>query len=263
MTKGIDKARETAKKIKGSVDSEKAIEKKEMSNALATVKENENLAKLYKDNAHLGSDNLAGSLPLLKIHSVGKSVKNELADGKEPKDGYFFYTKDGTQYESVICHILSISSGYRAPGLGEDKDKKRFNQLMGGVIVDGKDLKPFITYISGKRLNPMWEFGKEASKYTKNSEFPVPLFALKVKLTTRSEKNDYGKSWLIDFEIVKGEGGEPEVITDEGSFVYLKDNVGIIEDTMKKIITNSSDEEIPLPEENFNQEQDFDVPEDA
>lgn len=240
---GIAKARKTAEGIKVKTASEKKAANEVVDRELAKLQESPELVKMYRDNAELGSENLSGSLPLLKIHKAGRS-KNELADGSEPEDGYFFYKQDGSQYEKIDCHILSISRGFRAPGMDNRKKDKIFNQLMGGVIIekDG-DLKPFLTYITGLKLAPMWEFGKEASKYTKRSRFPIPLFALSVKLTTKSEKHQYGESWIVNFEIVKNEDGTPVIVTDEGLFVYLKDHVSTIQETMERIITAKSGED--------------------
>ena len=253
---GIGKARKTAKEIKSKIVSERSerkVEEEALETALAKVQKTPGLAKMYRDNASLGSENLSGSLPLLKIHAVGKSLSNQLDDGTEPNDGWFFYSQDGSQYEQVVCHILSISKSFRAPGIGSKSNEQVFNQMMGGVIVNNGDLKPFIMYLTGLRLAPMWEFGKEVGKYTKRKELPIPLFAFKVMLTTNQEKHQYGQSWAIKFEVVKDEDGVPEVVTDEGLFVFLRDNVSTIQGTMEKIITSRSGEssydETPHPAE--------------
>lgn len=241
--KGIDKVRKTAEGVRSKVASERKAESEKVDKELAKLQESPNLVQLYKDHAELGSENLSGSLPLLKIHKAGRS-KNELTDGSEPKDGYFFYRQDSSQYEKINCHILSISRGFRAPGMDNRKEDKIFNQLMGGVIIE-KDgnLKPFLMFITGLKLAPMWEFGKEASKYTKRSKFPIPLFALSVELTTKSEKHKWGESWIVNFEIARNEDGTPVIVTDEGLFVYLKDNVSTIQKTMERIITAKSGED--------------------
>lgn len=238
---GINKARETAKEIGTKVTSEKRAGKEAAESALAKLQKNPNLVQMYRDNADLGSEHLSGSLPLLKIHKVEKS-KNELADGKEPNDGWFFYSQDKSQYKEINCHILSISRGFRAPGMDDRKDEKIFNQLVGGVITNDGALKPFLMYITGLKLAPMWEFGKEASKFTKRSDLPIPLFALSVKLTTSPAEHRWGKSWIVNFEIVQNEDDTPVIVTDEGLFVFLRDHVSTIQGTMERIITAKSGE---------------------
>lgn len=241
-----DKLRKKAKSL--GKETKEAKEKKmaEAKSALVAMQNNPELAKMYKDNADVGAKNLMGELPLLKIHSVGKSRKNELADGTEPNDGYFFYKPTREQFEEIECHVLTISKGFRAEGMEDAKGEKRiiFNQILAGAIVDGKSIKPFIVYLTGMKLANMWEFGKEASKYTKAKPVPIPMFALKVKLTTeKSAEHKWGRSWIIKFEIIRDEKGNPIVVTDPGRFQFLRDQVEAIEDTIAKLIEAKSTEE--------------------
>ena len=207
---------------------------------------------LFQENAEVGSKNLSGELPLLKVHAAGRSQKNELADGSEPKDGAFFYKPTREQFDSVIVHILSVSRGFRAEGLEDKKDI--FNQIVSGVIVDGAELKPFTMYFTGLKLQNLWNFGKEASAYTKAKPVPVPMFALTVKLTTKKVAHKFGKSWVVEFEILRQEGGAPIVVTDEGLFVYLKDNVEIVEGTINTLIDSKAGEKVA--------DLDYDIPDD-
>ncbi len=223
------------------------------------VEDNTELAQMYKDNALVGAENLSGELPLLKVHTQGKSSTNLLADGSKPQDGYFFYKPLGTEYKTLDAHILTISRGFRAKGLEQKgaEDKIVFNQIIGGVFKEGNEYRPFLMYMSGKKLQPMWDFGKEASKYTRAKPIPVPMFALTVKLTTESEKNDFGESWLVKFKIEE-ENGAPVLITDPGEFTFLKDNVQTVADTIAQIIaakeikgagSAAGSDEPPLPDE--------------
>jgi len=249
-----DKLRKKVDLMKAEKKAEEKVESKAAENALVTVRQNPELVKMYEDNAQVGARNLIGELPLLKIHKIGKSTKNELADGSEPKDGWFFYRPTQEQFETIECHILTISKGFRAEGMQGKKDV--FNQLMAGVIINNGDIKPFITYLTGLKLSPMWEFGKEAHKYTNAKPIPIPMFALKVKLTTEEVSHDFGKSWVIKFKILKNENGFPVVVTDQGRFQYLKDCVETVEDTIESLISVRSTEqaveqgeEVPLPVE--------------
>lgn len=233
---GKKKARAVADKIKKEDELEVTKKTKEAELALAHVANNEELSTLYKDNAGLGAENLGGSLPMLKVHATGRSV-NELANGKEPKDGQFFYNQTAEAFDTIECHILSISRGFRSEGF-EDKTKTTFNQIMAGVITNSDDLKPFIIYMSGMKLSPMWDFGKEASKYTKAQPVPIPMFALKVKLTTGKETHKFGKSWVINFNIIKDKDDNPLVVTDPGLFTYLRDHVNTIQEAIESLISN-------------------------
>jgi len=213
-----------------------------------SVSLNDNLVKLYKDNATVGAENLSQELPLLKIHATGRSTSNELANGKEPNDGYFFYKPTREQFKEITAHILTISRGFRAEGLEGKQDV--FHQVLSGVIVDNGEMKPFMMYFTGIKLSNLWAFGKEASAYTKAKPVPIPMFALTVKLTTAKEKHSYGTSWVVQFEIVKDDKGIPEVIADEGTFVFLRDSISTVEETVNSLISartgEEEDGEIPL-----------------
>jgi len=239
-----DKAKATAEKIKADVAKSKEIQeqpkdlteaKTKVQNQLQAISNDQALVDMYKSNAEVG-----GSLPLLKVHTLGKSTKNELADGSQPKDGWFFYKPTGEQFETLTCHILTISRGYVTPDMN---NKDKFNQILAGVIVDEKGLKPFLMYMTGTKLSNMWDFGKDARKYTKAKPFPIPMFALTVNLTTETKATQFGKSWIINFEIEKNEDNSPVLITDPGLFQALKDMVGEVKETIENLINKKSSEE--------------------
>lgn len=238
---GYDKAKEIAEKLKEEKSEKEELEvlkKEEIVNELAALASNTTLAQMYKDNSTLGADNLGGELPILKVHAVGKSTKNELADGSEPNDGYFFYKQTGEQFETIDCHILTISRGYKATPM-EEGGKPQFNQLVGGVF--GEDYKPFIMYFSGTKLQRLWEFGKTVSKYTHAKPVSIPMFALTVRMSTEKIQTSFGKSWVINFEIVRSDDkNSPKIVLDEGEFTFLKDTVESTQQMIESIITNRS-----------------------
>lgn len=218
-----------------------------MTDALALVKSNAELAKLYNDSSKLGSQNLQGAIPMLKIHTTNKSVGNELLDGKEPHDGWFFLTGNQEEFQSPLVHILTVSRGFRAEGMVDKstgkKGAEKFNQILGGVIVDGEEFKPFIMYFTGIRLSKLWEFGKEVSKYTHQKPVGIPMFALSVKLSTTKVKHEYGTSYAVDFEVQRDKDSNPILVTDEGKFIFLRDNLSSVEETIENLIAQKSTEE--------------------
>jgi hypothetical protein len=213
---------------------------------LDIVQKNQDLLKLYSDSALLGSQNLQGAIPMLKVHTSNKSIGNELSNGKEPNDGWFFLSGMGEQFEAPICHILSISRGFKAEGMVDkktnEKGPEKFNQILAGVIVDGTDYKPFLMYFTGIKLSRLWDFGKEVSKYVHAKPIAIPMFALTVKLTTEKVKHEYGSSYAVNFEIVK-EGDFPRLVTDPGQFVFLRDSLVSVEATINSLIDLKSTED--------------------
>lgn len=244
---GIDKARDIRNKIASETVTKtnnevEILNSAEISNTLATIGANKNLMSMYAESADLGSENLGGeSLPLLKIHAAGKSLGNQLANGEQPHDGYFYYKKTQQEFKDVLCHILTISEGFRADGL-EGKTNV-FNQILGGVIIDDGDLKPFLMYFTGTKLQKLWDFGKEASKWTKLKPVGIPMFALTVKLTSERVVDGI-KSWFVtNFEISKDLEGNPELVQDETEFRLLRDNVVKVKDMIDRLIANKATED--------------------
>lgn len=245
---GEEKARETAEKLKRSTKENQEIAAAKMKITLADIEKNEELSRLYHDNADVGASNLSGESPILKVHATGKSSTNELANGREPQDGSFFYKPTRSEYDDVVCHILTISRGFRAEGLVDPatgKKKLVFNQVVGGVIINDGDMKPFIMYVTGVKLSRLWAFGKEAAKFTRRKPMPIPLFALTVHMTTEKVADNYGKNWVINFEVMKGEDDEPLLVSDPADFVQLRDGVEKIEDTIEKVISAKMFEDAP------------------
>lgn len=238
MGEGMKKFQEAGSKLKEEVEekNEKELEtKKKVESELAQIRNNDALAKMYNDSASVGSENLGGEIPQLKIHSAGRS-QNELADGSEPTNGAFFYKPTATEYKTVDCHVLTISKGFRAPGFGDNETKKVFNQILGGVIIDDGEYKPFLMYFTGLKLSNLWEFGKQIKKYTHAKPVSIPMFAMTVRLTTVQKANEYGKSWVVEFEVVKNEDGSPRLVLDEGLFQFLKDSVQQTEEMIQSVI---------------------------
>lgn len=245
-----EELRKKAQAIKAEVDAKKDAEATKhaeiVKKSADAVMANAQLAQMYRDNASLGSENLSGSLPTLKVHATGKSSKNFLSNGKEPSDGAFFYVPTQEQFEGVTCHVLTISKGYRAADMN---GKSKFNQILGGVITNGGVMRPFIMYFTGSKLKNMWEFGKEAGQYTKSKTMPIPLFALSVKMTTEKIKSDYGMNWIINFEILKEEDGTPILVSDTQTFTSLRNAVTSVEDKIASLIDSKSVAEVEDPGE--------------
>ena len=248
----MDQLKEQRDKIQAELEAENAqkalIQEKIEKTLVARVEANPELLKMYQENAKLGSENLGGALPQLKIHTQGKSENNILLSGVEPHDGWFIHTTTQTEYQTPNIHVLTISAGFRSPSMPDPvtgKTREVFNQLMGGVIITETEDIPFVAYFSGVKLNNLWEFGKSASVFTKG-RFKMPLFTLTVKATAERVKHSYGKSWVMKFEIVKDEMGDPVLIEDIETFKRLKDQVIKMENTINQLIEAKTTEETEL-----------------
>lgn len=250
---GHDAAAKVAESLRPAEEVKKAGEEEMRiaKNELDMIRNNPEFARLYDENAQTGAENLGNDLPALKVHSVGKSSTNELSDGTEPEDGYFFYVPKQLQFKDVTAHICTISRGYYAEGMVDPKGVKqppKWNQIIGGIIQNDDLMYPFLRFITGKNLQPMWDFGKSASKYTRAKPFGIPMFALSVRMWNKKEKNPYGNSWVTYYDIVKHENGEPKLVTDPALFHFLKNAVGELEDQINRLIEAKAMETEKQPE---------------
>jgi len=246
----MDKFKEAGEKLKADTaqkESNAVAAKAAGASELAAIKADPILNDLYKENASVGGDNLSGQVPALKIYSAGRS-DSLLANGEKPTDGAFYYVPTKDQFKELEVHILTISRGFRALGMPDSKGNRelKFNQLMGGIFVDNGEYRPFVMYVTGSKLSNMWNFGKEAAVYKSQS---IPMFCLSVNLTTKEVKNDYGYSWVINFEIVKDADGGPALVHDREEFNFLKENTLMLEEMIKSIIAAKEGEQVNPVEE--------------
>lgn len=249
--KGREAFEAVGAKLKSETEAEKVKEETavaEIKNSLAAVQGNERLAKMYSENASVGTEDLVtGDTPVLKVHSVGRS-QNELADGSEPHNGYFFYKPYKQEFKEIMAHILTISGGYYTDKMGGQPGDKTYQHLLAGVFKIDGDYVPFMTYLnSAGHRNRMYDFGKEVGQYTHMKPISIPMFAMTVKLFTTSEAYTYdsngkkqsGKSWVINYEIQKGTDGFPIIVEDEGEFEYLKELTLKMKGVVASMIANA------------------------
>lgn len=216
-------------------------------NELAALKANPTLAAKFAAAANKGSENLAGQLPQIKIFTTGKST-DELADGSEPKNGAIFYTLDKSEYENLEITVLTISRGFYALGLPDDKGNQKavWNQILGGVFREDGQYKPFVIYFTGGKLTNLWEFGKEAKKFT-NAK--IPMFTYLVKLGTEKRKHKFGYAWDYTFEILKDDDGQLMIIGSEVEFDDLNKQVDSMTEMIDQMIKSKEVEKDSKSEE--------------
>jgi hypothetical protein len=221
--------------VKNNMSEEKKeVAKKDTQDELAAIQADPEMAKMYAESAGVGSENLGGVLPQLKVYSAGRS-KYTLANGDKPTDGYFFYTPTKEQFKELEVHILTVSKGFQAPGMPDKNGNTelKFNQVVGGVIVDKGEYKPFLMYFTGTKLANLWAFGKEAHEFTQRQ---IPLFALTVVLKTKSITTSFGESWVVDINIVRDGEGRPTLVHDKDEFRFLREKVDTLSQSIGQII---------------------------
>lgn len=211
----IQQARQTADKLRETQE-ENQLEK-DINDIIVRVEGElalpQEVRDFYKDHAHVGVEHVDQSkLPKLKLIQSNSEV--ELPDGTRPKLGSFHYAETDEIYDTLDAHILSFSRGFYTKSLNENAEKKTsYSVIVSGLMAD--DHRPFVIFISGLRLAPMWDWAKdELSKYTKKAG--IPVYALRTQFSSHKEKNSFGKdSYILDFKVrTHEEDGRPILIED-------------------------------------------------
>jgi len=245
---GIEKAREVVNGFKSEDKERTEREKASMEESIIALKSDPALAAFMNENSKMGSENIQPTIPSLKLHVANKSVGDELANGEEPNDGWFFYPKTKQQFQNPIIHVLSISRKFYTKSLSKKKlkeGKNDFNQLLSGVIVDDGEYLPFIMYFTSNKLRNLWNFAKNIQPYTHNKPVSIPMFALLVKLSCEKipveyEDDDGMKkkttASLVKFDLIKNDKGNPTLSTDLGELTFLRDLLVQSEDAVNILI---------------------------
>lgn len=230
---GKDKAKAVADNLRKEQE-EREEKEQEAKNELVEFQGNQvtpAVADFFRQNANVGSDNLGGSMPQLKITEA--LSKNELENGERANPGEFYYSPTKEAFKELEVVIMSISRGFYAMDNSDDP-KPKFNQLVSGMIVDS--MQPFVMFATGSRLNNLWKFGKEIRPFTKNKQYPIPMFTIIVKLTTEKTENDKGQEFhVVNYELVK-EDGKIKIISDLEFLSMIRSGVDSAEDMMESFI---------------------------
>lgn len=183
------------------------------------------LQAFLKENAQVGSENIGGaSLPQLKV--TESNSKNEMHDGQYAPSGEFYYQPDKTSHKELTVSIMSISRGFYA--LDNSKEPKpKFTQLLGGMILETG--KPFVMFVSGTRLQNMWDFAKEIKPLTKGVN-AIPMFSLQVKLTLKRIDTDYGMNHIVEYRLVRDKSGMIQIVGDMDTLQMIRSHVDTIEE---------------------------------
>jgi hypothetical protein len=191
----------------------------------------EEVAEFFTNNASVGSDNLSSSLPQLKVTEANS--KNEGVDDKRVAAGNFYYAPTKQAFKELEVSILTISRGFYALDNSE-QPKPKFNQMVGGMILESN--LPFVMFVSGTRLENMWNFGKDIKPLTKAKPVPVPMFALKVKLSLDEYQSQKGINHVVVYDLVKDKEGKIQIITDSELLRALRSSVDSLDDVFESFI---------------------------
>lgn len=185
------------------------------------------LVEFYKENAGVGSENLAGSIPQLKV--TESNSQNEGVDGQYVPAGQFFYSPTRESFTEARVSIMAISRGFYAMD-NQKEPKPKFTQLLGGMMLDS--MQPFVMFVSGTRLQNMWNFGKEIKPFTKQ----VPMFSFEVELGLNKVKTDFGTNHVVTYSITRDGKGQIQLIGDRELLNMLRNGVESVQDMFDSFI---------------------------
>jgi hypothetical protein len=165
---------------------------------------------VFKEDAKAGLEdvNLSGTIPQIKL--THKQSDTKLMDGSSATPGKFFYTMTKEEASTVDVHILYMRNA-DLPSF--NKANLQLNIVLAGMIAETK--LPFIMYVKGLSLRPMWDLQKEINSFVSHPNRPIPMYALVIRLSTQiRESKEYGKQTVMQFDILRDEKGNPAIETN-------------------------------------------------
>lgn len=195
------------------------------------------------ENVQVGAEelNTGVAVPQLRIHSVGVSTKNQLANGSEPADGDIFYTGTQEAFPVVRVVILSIRKcrlEQTSELTGEKSMKATY--LVAGLIEQSGDL--FVMYVKGMSYNKIWDLEEQLKPYVTKRAGGIPLLMLKIDVSSEKERVEQGKykgqmKNVFHFELAKDPSGEfPVLESDVRRLQHFKEMIVRAEEMLDALI---------------------------
>lgn len=207
------------------------VKKNEVTSKGNDIVFSKDVADIYSQYAETGSENLSASLPLLKVTEANSN--NIGPDGTPVLAGYFYYAPTQEAIKEMDVSIISVSRGFYAMDNSETP-KPKYTTLVCGLILE--TMMPFILFVTGTRLQHLWDFGKDIKPLTRRKPVPIPMFALKTHLSLERVKTKYGYNHVIHFDPRKDEAGQYDLITDRAVLDVIVRGIGRLQDMTTQFI---------------------------
>lgn len=145
-------------------------------------------------HASTGVDDLntGVSVPQLRIHSVGVSTKNVLADGSEPSDGQIYHTGLQEAWDEVDVILLSI----KKCRLEQEDEQSGTTVMKAHYLLAGmteETFEPFVIYVKGMSYSKIWELEDQLKPYVTKRPGGIPLSMLKIRISSEKQVVETGK----------------------------------------------------------------------
>lgn len=152
-----------------------------------------------------------GSVPVLRV--VQRNSNNvETVDGQDAAPGELYYKPTKNSFKELDVHILTVKQCVmKSKVFGTDDEyEDKSHYIITGVIADTNE--PFVTYVKGMSYSSVWELLEDTRPFRKHPSTPVPMFALKIQLSTVKEDGDYGPVYVLKYDVVRDKTGQPELV---------------------------------------------------
>lgn len=150
-------------------------------------------AEYLAKNKSIGLEELTqDDLPTPTLSVVHYNSKLVDSEGRPYPRGHFFYKGDNSCHKEVECSLL----GYTKKDLPNFSDKTLLdkNYIFMGAIEPG--FKPFLMYFKKTGIRSVKTFLDQVVKMN------VPMYALKLKLTTEARESQTGAYFIIHINII-------------------------------------------------------------
>lgn len=165
------------------------------------------LQDYLKDKVNVGFEDLdPDDFPTPTLILIQKNSETTDAEGNAIAPGQFYYKGTKEVFREVECALLSVTKK-------DLPDWSNKDELVKTYIVMGAlepDYKPFLLYLKRTAIGPFKKFlGEVRATY-------LPMFVLKVRLTSERKEGDKGTYYLIKFNIMAPRTESDEVMMLEG-----------------------------------------------
>lgn len=144
----------------------------------------------FRDNLNVGMEQVSQEdvpMPTLALVQSNSKMKDE--EGRPLIPGKFYYKGTGKVYDSVDCAFL-VFTKKDAPSYANKDVLERVHIFMGAML---PEMEPFLYYFRGWGLS-----GTTGSRFVigRQKSMKVPMYALKLKLTSEAKSNDKGDFYI-------------------------------------------------------------------
>lgn len=173
--------------------------------------------------------------PSLILIQLNSAITDK--DEKPLPRGMFYYKGDGSLFKEVTCSLLTFTKK-DFPDYSDKSKMVKTYVFLGAII---PELKPFVLYLKSTGIGAAKQF------FGQMTSMKVPMFALKVRLTSDKIESEKGTYWKINFHIDGVRDSMKELVTLETLTKKYESTVKTEVESEVEAGDEPSSENIPFP----------------